>query len=88
MQTDCDIFSNPERGIIFKGNKFLLLTSVLRERLFYISHPSTSKRVECSINLQPILIHININALERFNDLVEEILSLGDFNFKNVEKNF
>jgi hypothetical protein len=77
-----------QKSIIFKGNKFLLLTSVLRERLFYISHPSISKRIECSINLKPILVQIHINVFDRFNDLVEEILSLGDFNLKNVEKNF
>ena len=87
MQTHCDI-SSERNNILFKGNKFLLLTSILRERLFYISHPSVAKRVECAINLQPILMHININTLDRFNDLVEEILSLGDFNFKNIEKNF
>jgi hypothetical protein len=84
MQTD----TFERNDILFRGNKFLLLTSILRERLFYISHPSISKRVECAINLQPILMHINIDTIDRFNDLAEEILSLGDFNFRNVEKNF
>lgn len=72
----------------FKGNRYLLLTSVLRDRLFYVSHPSISKKVECSINLHPILVHVHVHVLDRFNELVDEVLSLGDFNLNNVEKNF
>lgn len=74
--------------INLKGNRFLLLVSVLRDRLFYVSHPSISNKVECSINLQPVLLHVHTHVTDRFNELVDEILSLSNFNLNNVEKSF
>lgn len=87
MQLESNQSSNCNQ-INWKNNRFLLLVSVLRDRLFYVSHPSISKKVECSINLQPVLLHVSVHTTDRFNELVDEILSLSNFNLDNVERSF
>jgi hypothetical protein len=61
-----------------KNGKRHLISSLILDRLFYISHPSIST-LECSINL-------NVgagNAL--FDGMANEIISLGSFNPEQIE---
>ena len=65
--------------LLKKNNKHHLISSLTLDRLFYISHPSLSN-LECSINLN---IGVD-NAF--FDEVVNEILSLGNFNLEQIEK--
>jgi hypothetical protein len=70
--------------IINNNNKNqMLLLSMLRDRLFYVSHPSLST-LECSINLKT---HSKkeIEPQIFFEQTVEEILKLANFNLKQIE---
>lgn len=57
------------------------LKTTLRDRIFYISHPSISD-LECSINLK-----IFSSNYTTFNTVVKTILLMGDFNLLQVQLN-
>jgi len=91
--TSRNLTKNPldKSATILKDNKNLLLKDMLRDRLFYISHPSLSS-LECSINLK--LCNncpedkdgLQIPEDVFFEETVREILSLANFNPKQIEK--
>ena len=60
--------------------KNTLLISILRERLFYLSHPSVSN-LECSINLSIIC------SPKGFEETIQDVLALANFNPKQIELN-
>jgi DNA-binding transcriptional regulator WhiA len=64
---------------LLKKNNKHLISSLILDRLFYISHPSLSN-LECSINLNVAVD----NAF--FDKMVNEILSLDNFNLEQIEK--
>jgi hypothetical protein len=70
-------------AIINNNKNQMLLLSMLRDRLFYVSHPSLST-LECSINLNA-LSNKEIEPQIFFEQTVEEILKLANFNLKQIE---
>jgi hypothetical protein len=68
-------------AIINNNKNQMLLLSMLRDRLFYVSHPSLST-LECSINLKT---KKEIEPQIFFEQTVEEILKLANFNLKQIE---
>jgi hypothetical protein len=96
-----DLTINPERvslldrikrvnatksNLVIRDQKNKCLKEILSERLFYVSHPSLSN-LECSINLnlsQRIIPSIDKNIF--FEETVKEILELGNFNHKQIDK--
>ena len=69
--------------IINNNKNQMLLVSMLRDRLFYVSHPSLST-LECSINLRTHS-RKEIEPQTFFEQTVEEILKLANFNPKQIE---
>ncbi|CCV01828.1 hypothetical protein IIV22_151R [Invertebrate iridescent virus 22] len=65
-----------------KNSKNQLLISILRERLFYLSHPSVSN-LECSVNLSIT----NMCSPKGFEETIKDVLSLANFNPKEIEIN-
>lgn len=85
-----NILTQTDLKKVKKGSQLLsknqLLLSILRDKLYYISHPSVSS-LECSINLSMC----EMFSHSAFEDTVQEILTLANFNPKQIElkeKNF
>lgn len=70
-------------AIINNNKNQMLLLSMLRDRLFYVSHPSLST-LECSINLKA-RSKKEIEPQIFFEQTVGEILKLANFNLKQIE---
>lgn len=70
-----------------KSSKALM--EMIRDRLFYISHPSSSS-LECSINLKlkKNILKVLIEEDLIFEEIIKEILLLADFNPKQIEKKY
>ena len=93
------IINATKSNLVIQDQKNKYLKEMLRERIFYISHPSLSN-LECSINLsqkssidalwpfgpQGVICAIGTNDRNIFfEETVKEILVLGNFNPKQIE---
>ena len=73
------IINTTKSNLVIQDQKNKCLKEMLRERIFYISHPSISN-LECSINLSQKRSGIDRNIF--FEETIKEILALGNFNPK------
>ena len=83
IKTSISKSQNTLNNLNKKNLDLKLLKTMMRQRLFYISHPSTSG-LECSINLN----NCCIGSKDLFDNISKEILDLGIFNPKQIEKNY
>lgn len=77
------IINTTKSNLVIRDQKNKCLKEMLRERIFYISHPSLSN-LECSINLN-LSQKSSIDRNIFFEETVKEILVLGNFNPKQIE---
>lgn len=73
---------NKAKIIPQKQKQHQIFVSILRDRLFYLSHPSVSD-LECSINLSMVTC-----STEEFERIIQDVLSLANFNHKQIKCNY
>ncbi len=72
---------HPSTSRVLKPHQRNDLRNMLLNKLFYISYPTQNSRLECSINFYPTKPIL-------FEDIVEKILSMDNFNPENITKNY